>query len=103
MEHIFGGEEVGQAPFAQARWVVLPAPLERTVSYGAGTGQGPAAILRASRLRARRVQLSGNWWSRDCGALLGNVVTIYSDNGASPLAPDAFGSGGTYNDRIKRR
>ncbi len=39
----------------------------------------------------------------DCGALMGNVVTIYSDNGASPLAPDAFGSGGTYNDRIKRR
>ncbi|GAA6179466.1 agmatinase [Shimia sp. NS0008-38b] len=27
---------------------VLPLPLERTVSYGAGTGAGPAAILEAS-------------------------------------------------------
>ena len=28
---------------------VLPVPLERTVSYGAGTARGPAAILSASR------------------------------------------------------
>ena len=28
--------------------VVLPAPLEATVSYGGGTGRGPAAILEAS-------------------------------------------------------
>ena len=27
---------------------VIPMPLERTVSYGAGTAQGPAAILQAS-------------------------------------------------------
>lgn len=27
---------------------VIPVPLERTVSYGAGTGRGPAAILAAS-------------------------------------------------------
>ena len=27
---------------------VIPVPLERTVSYGAGTGKGPAAILAAS-------------------------------------------------------
>jgi agmatinase len=27
---------------------VIPAPLERTVSYGAGTGRGPAAIIEAS-------------------------------------------------------
>lgn len=28
---------------------VIPAPLEATVSYGGGTGRGPAAILAASQ------------------------------------------------------
>lgn len=31
-----------------ARFHVVPMPLEKTVSYGAGTAQGPAAILAAS-------------------------------------------------------
>lgn len=31
-----------------ARFRVIPVPLERTVSYGAGTGAGPAAIIEAS-------------------------------------------------------
>lgn len=31
-----------------ARFRVIPVPLERTVSYGAGTAAGPAAILQAS-------------------------------------------------------
>lgn len=31
-----------------AKFVVIPMPLERTVSYGSGTGKGPAAILEAS-------------------------------------------------------
>ncbi|HVS02811.1 MAG TPA: arginase family protein, partial [Thermoanaerobaculia bacterium] len=31
-----------------SRVVVLPVPLERTTSYGKGTAEGPAAILRAS-------------------------------------------------------
>ncbi len=33
----------------QARVVLVPVPWEATVSYGAGTADGPAAILRASR------------------------------------------------------
>ncbi len=33
---------------ATARFRVIPVPLEQTVSYGAGTGRGPAAILDAS-------------------------------------------------------
>ena len=37
----------------------------------------------------------------NCTALRNKVVTIYSDNGASPLTPTAFGSGGTYNDRVR--
>jgi agmatinase len=32
-----------------SRVVVLPVPYERTVSYGVGTRNGPAAILEASR------------------------------------------------------
>ena len=34
---------------AAARYVVLPVPYEGTVSYEAGTADGPGAILRASR------------------------------------------------------
>lgn len=45
---LFGdvGRERGQ--LAQARAVIIPAPLEYTVSYGTGTAEGPAAILAAS-------------------------------------------------------
>ena len=43
----FGGDEAA-CPLARARTVVLPVPYEATVSYGGGTAEGPAAILRAS-------------------------------------------------------
>ena len=46
-EH-FGGEEAGQGDPATASVVVLPVPLEATVSYGGGTAAGPGALLRAS-------------------------------------------------------
>ena len=32
----------------RARFVVVPVPLERTVSYGSGTANGPSAIIEAS-------------------------------------------------------
>jgi agmatinase len=35
-------------PYETARAVVLPVPLETSVSYGGGTARGPEAILRAS-------------------------------------------------------
>jgi agmatinase len=35
-------------PLAQARFVVLPLPFERTTSYKKGTRQGPAALLEGS-------------------------------------------------------
>ncbi len=35
--------------YETSRVVVLPVPFERTVSYGRGTANGPAAILRASQ------------------------------------------------------
>lgn len=34
---------------ATSRVAVLPVPFERTTSYGKGTGEGPAALLRASQ------------------------------------------------------
>lgn len=48
---------------ATARFRVIPVPLERTVSYGAGTAGGPAAILTAS------TQLERLWRGAEpCGA-----------------------------------
>jgi len=37
-----------ETPYETSRVAVLPVPLERTVSYGHGTAQGPAALLAAS-------------------------------------------------------
>lgn len=45
----FGGDEVAAAmPAEEARAVVIPFPLEATVSYGGGTAAGPEAIVAAS-------------------------------------------------------
>ena len=38
-----------QSDYATSRVAVLPVPLERTVSYGRGTANGPAALIRASQ------------------------------------------------------
>ena len=40
--------EIPELAPAQARFHVLPVPYEKTVSYGGGTADGPAAILEAS-------------------------------------------------------
>ncbi|PWE32603.1 agmatinase [Maritimibacter sp. 55A14] len=47
---VFLESELTEAERAQetARFSVIPVPLERTVSYGAGTAKGPQAILEAS-------------------------------------------------------
>ncbi|PKL40817.1 MAG: agmatinase [Spirochaetae bacterium HGW-Spirochaetae-1] len=41
--------ELGFQKAEKSLFHVIPAPLERTVSYGGGTAAGPAAILRASQ------------------------------------------------------
>ncbi|MGH2918793.1 MAG: agmatinase, partial [Solirubrobacteraceae bacterium] len=50
---VIGGNFLGldeqHSSFDRARVLVLPLPLEATVSYGAGTARGPAAIVAASR------------------------------------------------------
>jgi agmatinase len=45
----FFGLEPELATFERARFVVMSAPFEGTVSYGKGTGAGPDAIRRASQ------------------------------------------------------
>jgi NHLM bacteriocin system ABC transporter ATP-binding protein len=47
------------------------------------------AIARASRIRTRRVILSGMWWKSDCGALL-----AYTVEGENPVALLPIGSNG---------
>jgi agmatinase len=44
----FCPSEFGRPTAAEALFHIIPAPLEKTVSYGAGTTHGPEAILRAS-------------------------------------------------------
>jgi agmatinase len=44
----FCPSEFGMPPLESCRFQLLPVPLERSVSYGAGTAQGPSAILRAA-------------------------------------------------------
>lgn len=45
----FGLLDEHDSAYDRANVVVLPVPFERTVSYGKGTANGPAAILRASQ------------------------------------------------------
>ena len=45
----FLGMSDADARYESARGVVVPVPWEATVSYGKGTGKGPAAIVEASR------------------------------------------------------
>lgn len=45
---LFLGSELTQPEPAAARFHLLPVPYEKSVSYGAGTAAGPAAILAAS-------------------------------------------------------
>lgn len=45
---VFLGSELQQPEPGQAYFHVLPIPMEESVSYGGGTAEGPAAILKAS-------------------------------------------------------
>jgi len=48
-EHpVFLGSEIDNAEPENALFHVLPAPLEKSVSYGTGTSRGPSALLKAS-------------------------------------------------------
>ena len=49
LPHTFLGLDESGSDFENAQVVILPVPYESTVSYGGGTGNGPAAIVEASR------------------------------------------------------
>lgn len=67
------GPERGRLEHARA--VIIPAPLEYTVSYGAGTAGGPAAILAASA----QLELYDE-----------ELASIPAEHGIGTLAPLAF-------------
>ena len=56
---IFLGSEISQPAPGQARFHIIPVPYEKTVSYGGGTGEGPAAIIEASDQLETYDQLGG--------------------------------------------
>lgn len=49
LPHNFLGLDEDASDFERSKVVILPVPYESTVSYGGGTGNGPAAIIEASR------------------------------------------------------
>ncbi len=46
---VFGGLEPPASEFENSKVLIWPVPYEKTVTYGSGTGEGPAAIIDASR------------------------------------------------------
>jgi hypothetical protein len=71
-----------------------------------GPGTPPVAPLLAEELRtAMMTDLGGGKWQHvinglNCSALRNRVVSVWSDNGGSPLAPAYYGAGGTANAKI---
>jgi agmatinase len=49
LPHNFLGLDEKGSDFSGSRVVILPVPYEATTSFGGGTGNGPAAIIEASR------------------------------------------------------
>lgn len=56
---IFLGSEISQPAPGGARFHIIPVPYEKTVSYGGGTVEGPAAIIEASDQLETYDQLGG--------------------------------------------
>ena len=72
----FLGIEKEFSTFEKSKIVILPAPYESTVSYGAGTKNGPAAILHASQ----HVEYFDEETKRE----------IHAERGIATLAPVEF-------------
>ena len=58
-DRIFLGSEIRQPAPDDALFHVIPVPYEKTVSYGGGTAEGPAAIIEASNQLETYDQLHG--------------------------------------------
>ncbi|HYP13394.1 MAG TPA: agmatinase [Bryobacteraceae bacterium] len=47
--NVYGGLDIQSTGFETSKALIWPVPFEKTVSYGRGTSEGPAAIIEASR------------------------------------------------------
>ena len=84
---------------ANARVILLPVPFEATTSYGGGTSNGPAAILKASR----QVELfdleTGKPYEAGIAMLEESADVRAWDLGARTAAAHVIAAGGTHSDR----
>ncbi len=93
-EGIFG---LSRSP-AESRIVLIPVPWEATVSYGSGTADGPAAILRASRQVDLLDRDTGKPYESGIAMLpISDTVRGWSDE-AKALARTVIENGGTRGD-----
>jgi len=76
IKHNFLGIEKRFSAFETSKVVVVPAPHEHTVSYGAGTKNGPEAIINASQ----QVEFFDEETKRE----------IYKEQGIATLSPLSF-------------
>ena len=73
---------------AEARVVLIPVPWEATVSYGSGTADGPAAILRASHQVDLLDRDTGKPYESGIAMLpISEAVRSWSDEAKSLAAP----------------
>ena len=81
-----------------SRVVLIPVPWEATVSYGSGTGDGPAAILRASRQVDLLDRDTGKPYESGIAMLpISETVRAWSDE-AKALAATIIEKGGAHGD-----
>jgi len=81
-----------------ARVVLLPVPWEATVSYGSGTGEGPSAILRASRQVDLMDRDTGKPYESGIAMLpISDTVRAWSEE-ARTLATTIIENGGVKDD-----
>lgn len=87
----------------QSRVVLIPVPWEATVSYGAGTAEGPAAILKASRQVDLLDRETGRPYEAGIAMLpIPEQVRAWSDE-ARRVGLPVIEAGGTGNDPDLRR
>ena len=95
MEKILGirsnflGVKTTPATWKKSRVAILPIPYEHTVSYGKGTGRGPAAILKASSYVEFYDEETGRDVSREVG--IATVAPMRAGRGAGKPALAAIG------------
>lgn len=86
----------------EARVVLVPVPWEATVSYGAGTAEGPAAILKASRQVDLLDRETGRPYEAGIAMLeIPAQVRAWSDEARGKAAPVIAAGGPGEDARLK--